>query len=492
MRQYLPDFPDARMLKNKLIYFAFIFFILFVSFKFRSRNYWSYPPSYETFDELAFVWAGQSLVKTGIPVSWSYHPYYALGIPEKAKLYLEGFRIIIPGKDLSNLPKPLLLTQEIDVQGYRSHFNFVTPDLEQPPLGSILISISSLISKVNSFATNIKIIRLPFVWLGVFSVFLVWYLTKILFGRTISLISLSVYATVPTVIFASRLALPENILAAFFLIEVIFLELYRQKKKNYLLILSLIVSFLSPLVKLFGMAIPLTGFLYFWVVLKDKKKSLLFILSALFSLISYVIYGFSIDKKTFLLGINYQSQRFFSGPNVFLTKVLIPRVTKIFLDGWIFFAWISFLTLSFRKEFSKYLALILPIVSYLFILILFGGEDYGWYRFPLYPFLIISSAAVLYETIRERKVLPFLVFLVTAVFSSIYWGLNVYDWSPYLNCFRLGFILILGILLFWKKIVPFFMIIILILSLYLNTRAINYSQGIWEKLGDENSLIIGR
>lgn len=480
------------MLKNKLVYFAFIFFVIFISFKFRNRNYWSYPPSYETFDELASTWAGQSLIKTGIPTSWSYHPYYSTGVPKNARLYLKDFRIIIPGKDLSKLPKPLLLTQEIDIQGYRSHFDFVTPYLEQPPLGNILISISSLVSKVDSFATNIKTIRLPFIWLGVVSIFLVWYLAKIIFGKGISLISASVYATVPTVIFASRLALPENMLVALLLIEVILLELYRQKKKNYLFILSLVISFLSPLVKLFGMAVPLTGFLYFWIVLKKKKKSLLFVLSAFLSLISYFIYGFSIDKETFLMVINYQSQRFFSGPNVFLIKVLIPKITKIFLDGWIFFGWISFLILSFRKEFNKYLSLIIPIDSYLLILILFGGEDYGWYRFPLYPFLMISSAVVLYETIKERKFLPFFIFLVTAMFSSIYWGLNIYDWTPYLNCFRLSFILILAILLLWKKFIPVFMVMILILSLYLNTRAINYSQGIWERLGDRSSIIIGR
>ena len=480
------------MFRSKLIYFAVILFVLFVSFKFRVRNYWSYPPSYETFDELAYTWMGQSLIKTGIPTSWSYIPFYSLGVPPKAKLYLEDFRIIIPGMELSNLPKPLLLTQEIDVQGYRSHFNFVTPDLEQPPLGGILISISSLISKAGDFATDIKIIRLPFIWLGVISVLLVCYLANILFGRTISLISALAYATVPTVIFSSRLALPENILVALLLAEVILLELYRQKKKKLFLILSLVVSFLSPLIKPFGLAVPLSGFLYFWVVMKNKRQSLFFILSAFLSLLSYVVYGFLIDKETFLMVMNYQSQRFFSGPIVFLVKILVPKVTKIFVDGWIFFAWISFFILSFRKDIKKYVVLILPISSYLLTLILFGGEDYGWYRLPLYPFLIISSAVILYETFKERRILPFLVFFVTAVFSSIYWGLNIYDWTPYLNYVRLFFVIVLAVLFLWKKIVPIFMVLIFILSLYLNTRAINYSQGIWERLGDKSSVIIGK
>ena len=490
-------------LRKNLLFCCLIFLCLVVAFQYRNRGYWLYPPVASTFDEFAYGWLGMSLIENGIPTSWSFIPDYANGIPQNSQMYFHGNIVsvnsIIPTKDnFVNFPKPIRHIQEIEVDKYKSQFPIVQPYLEQPPLGGILISLPLIFGGKTSFEqASLFDLRKPFVYLGVLTTFLVILLANQWYGRSVALVSGLLYATVPTIILGSRLALPENILAPLLLLEILLLEAYICKKQKGILLAALVLAFISPLVKPFGLSLGLVGIAYFVLKEKDIKKALLFIITPAMSMGAYVLYGMSFDKNTFLGVLSYQSNRFFAGPNILLYKILIPKVTKLFLDGWIFFGWLSVAVLSFKK--SKHLSLLLGLFSYLLTITFFGGEDFGWYRLPLYPFLMIATGVLVVEIIKRAEFFSTLIFLGTAVASSFAWGLGVYDWSEHLISFRLfllGAICVLLLpLVFRNKFMylsKLLLLLLFILTLYLNTRAINNIDMIWPLLGDETSLIIGR
>ena len=493
-------------LKNNFLFFVLILACLVISYQYRNRFYWSYPPIAETFDEFAYAWLGLSLFETGIPTSWSFIPDYIKGVPEGARLNFEGTRISVDGvaptrQNFSSFPKPIMHVQEFDFDGYRSQFNLVMPYLEQPPLGGLIISLPLILTGEDDFSQiSLFDIRKQFPLIGTIATLLVIIIGNIWYGRRVALTSGFLYATVPTIVLGSRLALPENILVPVLLAQIIFLELYERDKKRVFVLLAYLIAFFAPLIKPFGFSAALVGAIFFILRRRNFKEVGIFVLLGLFSFLTYAIYAISYDRNTFFSVLAYQSSRFFSGPHILLYKILIPKITKIFLDGWIFFGWLALGILAFRNNSSKHTSLMLSFFSYLFVIAFFGGENFGWYRFPLYPFLLISAGYLIVEILKKPLIFASLLFIGTGAASSFAWGLGIYDWSPYLLQFRIFIViasLILGFQVLFKSkysrlLASGFLFLIFIASLYLNTRVINRVAEIWPRLGDDSSLIIGR
>lgn len=491
--------------RKNVVFVFFIFFCLLVAFNYRNRNYWSIPPASDTFDEFAAGWIGLSLIKTGIPTSWSYIPDYASGVPHGATLTISGMSILVDGQaptitTYSEFPKPLRLTTQFELEGFRSHFNMVSPDLEQPPLGGIIIAMPLVLRGVNTFSeVTLKVLRQPFIYYGVASTLLVILIAKMLYGEKVALISGIIYATTPTIVIGSRLALPENILSLLFLIEVYVLIKYHKNKNKKLITIAFLISFIAPLVKPFGLSGALIGAGYAFFISKETKTAFRFLLTGTLSFLCYLVYGIVIDKTTFIAIFNYQAGRFFSGPQVFILKIIIPKITKIFYDGWIFFGWISVVHLSFLKENKRDLYILVPVVSYMIVTGVFGGEDYGWYRFPLYPYLTIASGLLVSKIIGNKSFFAAFIFLITVVAFCLQWGLGDINWNMHINAFRIMVAVALFVMTFyvWQKgrqhyIPKIFMVIVFLFSLYLNTRIINNMSNIWPKLGDDSALILDR
>ncbi|KKR90989.1 MAG: hypothetical protein UU42_C0027G0006 [Candidatus Woesebacteria bacterium GW2011_GWA1_41_13b] len=77
--------------------------------------------------------------------------------------------------------------------------------------------------------------------------------------------------------------------------------------------------------------------------------------------------------------------------------------------------------LLFLKDFKKNLIVITAFLAY-FLIFLSGIPDeagHGWYRYPFYPFLIISTALFLREYFVKNWLLTFffLVFVGTSLFQ---------------------------------------------------------------------------
>lgn len=471
--------------------YAFLtIFCLLVSLVLRGRNYWMFPPAQDGFDEFAAAWQGMSLLKTGIPTSWSFQPYYDKGTAKGRTLDMVGATISVDGEiptlaNFKNFPKPLLLKRELEIDGFKSHFNIVQPDLEQPPLGGILISLSPLLrGKTELAQVSLSDLRLPFVLLGVVSTFLVIKVAQRWYGDKVAILSGFVYATVPTMVLGSRLALPENILSFLLLCFAYLLDTKRLKVLYF-------ISFISPLIRPFGLAIPLAGAAHSFLVEKDRRKAIVFLSLGIASFLTYIIYGLAYDKKIFLDALVFQSQRFFAGPQVFIYKFLIPRITKIFLDGWIIFGWIAVFFMSFVKKQKKHWPILICIFSYILVLTVFGGEDYGWYRLPFYPFLAIAGGFLLSKILKVTNIFSSLLFILIPVSTSIYWGLGIEDWTGYLQYFRL--FLVLSVLMFLRgKTAKYCLLAVFILAMVLNILTIRNVGTIWPRLGETSSLILYR
>lgn len=490
MRKFLQNLTNLISFKNNLVFLILILLCLLVAFQYRSRFYWSYPPVGDTFDEFAYAWLGMSLVQTGVPTSWSFIPGYDKNTPQDAAMKLEGNTISIDGQK----PKPIRLVRELELDGYKSHFPIVSPYLEQPPLGGIVISAPLIFSGVTNFEdASLKFLRKPFVFYGVLATLLVIVLAHIWYGRQTALAAGFLYATVPTVVLGSRLSLPENILVILILLELLLLELYLKKKNRTLLFFAYLITFFAPLVKPFGLAAALVGVGYFVLRKKDYKKALYFLVVGALSMATYILYGLGFDRETFSLVLSYQSQRFFAGPHIFLYKIIIPRITKLFLDGWIFLGWAALFILAFREKIKPHLGFLIAVFSYLLVVLFFGGEDFGWYRFPLYPFLMIAAGYLIVDVIRNFRPFAALLILGTGVASSFAWGMGIYDWSPYLLLFRIFVVSVVSVVFFkFTRVGQVVLLGLFIFSLFLNTRVINNISEIWPLLGDESSLIIGR
>src|SRR3972149_11249483 len=229
---------------SKVIYGIFVIFILIVSFVYRNRYYWEFPPLEENFDEFAYGWLGASLVKTGIPTSWSFIPDYVKGYKKGMEIVVEGFAFRIDGvlpnrENYRNFPKPMALAQDLNLDGYRSQFRIVSPYLEQPPLGGLIISLPLLSSDIQKLTdVSLRALRKPFVYYGVIATFMVIWLTNLWYSKGVALSAGAIYATVPTIVLGSRYALPENLLTLLLLGFLIILEYYRRSRKPVLLVLA--------------------------------------------------------------------------------------------------------------------------------------------------------------------------------------------------------------------------------------------------------------
>ncbi|KKR25023.1 MAG: hypothetical protein UT56_C0004G0002 [Candidatus Levybacteria bacterium GW2011_GWB1_39_7] len=86
---------------------------------------------------------------------------------------------------------------------------------------------------------------------------------------------------------------------------------------------------------------------------------------------------------------------------------------RFFLDGWIYWGWFSFILLPL-KEFKKHLFVISALISYFLVFIIAIPDEggHGWYRYPFYPFLIISIALFIKEYLARNFLYTFLFLVI--------------------------------------------------------------------------------
>ena len=387
--------------------------ILIIGFFLRSYRYLELPRKGATFDEYAWTWLGMNIIQRGVPVAWSPHPQYQLR------------------------------NHYIEPSG--AQFWLVQPYLEHPPLFGLVAGGYALLNGAKDmYSFNLSNVRSLSLGLGVISIFLVFLLTKDVVDEETALIAAAFYATVPTVVIGSRLVQNENFFIPLFLLSTWLTYMYIKSKKSFYLTLSAVLCGLLTLAKVPWMAAGAAQ-VFLLIYNKKWKDALIFgaIVIGFFSL--FFIWGWKWNWTVFINLWKLQVARYditFDGIfALFTTPYLADR---FYLDGWIYVGWFAFFMVSHR--FPKYQYIVLPLLAYfgIYVLGIPNEPGHGWYRYPFYPFLIISLAIIIKEAIKSRSLFPF--------FASIFIGASLLQ-STWNNAFGFsygayrGFLVICGIFL---------------------------------------------
>lgn len=463
------------ILLHKLINIAVLLVLvmyLIHSYPLRYIGYSHIPEPDIILDERTWSYAGISIRQSGIPAGWSQLGAYKEhsldnGTQElKIPVNVKGFNLEVD-QEKPNFwtyykeKKPLVLLQEMQLKNGIVNLPIVQPLVEQPPLGSVILSLM-VPSNVSTFANlSADDFRKSSIWLGFISTFLIFLLGWVVSGKSwIGLIGAVVYSSAPTYLLLSRFNLLENVSTPFITASLICLLLSEKFKKvdansvkitRALVVISGILAGLSALSKITGWSAVFTGIIVLWYWKGKVKEQLYFIFPAIIIGLSYFAWAFYLDFKLWTDIFLYQGiERSFIGSVNFLITMTRIGIKDFPLDGWWIGGFISLLLLS-NKE--KYLPLYVSFGVNLFLALFLGGANFPWYFIPLIPILCVATAVFFGELILQPKVIQLAIFFLVFFSSSFYWGYGVYkaamsathDTQPF-NTYRLVFLGFVGLI----------------------------------------------
>lgn len=393
----------AQRYKFVALLVAIALFGLFLRF----IKYDSIPPFTETQDEFFYPWAGMTLIKTGVPVGWSWFPSY-------------------PDRNI--------------VVYWGATYPIVSPWVEKPPLYSIITGTAAIISGANQLnEVRLSVIRLVPVFLSFATIILVGLLAKIIFDETVGILAALLYATVPVIVMSNRLSLVENLLTPICIIALIFFSTKYFRKFSFPLIILL--CGLAILTKNIGVSLPLAIGL---ILLLRRNWRYLIILSTVsfaFFLI-HPLMGLLYDWKLFVNVLNdYRTNLATIGlPEITQAIFSFPTIgskERLFQDGSLLAGYILFLsapfwlkTQGFLHEEKYYLFLSFPFIYLLLLGLLESGGTqfsfFGWHVYPLFPFLMIVVARALKSIYQSGNLFMSAFFYLIIGFSSVRFLLLVF------------------------------------------------------------------
>lgn len=359
---------DHKFFKNKSFRLLIFLIVLGFTFVLRAHNY-DRSPGMGHLEEMAFGWAGIYLVETGVPVSWS-----TLDYPDRAEIF-RG-QVMYQGGD----PK-------LSVRLYK-------PWLDQPPLFSILVGeFAHLYGAHRDQVLPASYIRMPVIFLSILTSIMLFLIARLVSGYWMGILSMTVWSLTPIMLFASRMAVPENLITPLYLIICYLLLKYLKKPSfKYIIFIPLLIG-ISGLSKATGFLIlPLT--LFFALQNKDIKSIIYLVILTLPFIGGYFWYGLHFDPAIFWRINEIQSQRpagynslawYFGQPSYDITTMM---------DAWFIF-WLltaGYFLIAPKEKLQKYILLF--FCYWVIVVMISSGENdlLAWYRFPSYPLLAIIGA----------------------------------------------------------------------------------------------------
>jgi len=397
--------------------------------KMREYSYAQVPLPGETADEYSFAWVGISLIDSGYPTGWSGTGGYKNH--DYQRINVDGIYDNHPEKPLFAIDKPWF---------------------DHPPLFGLLTGGYAYLKGVRNFEdASVIIIRRPMLKVALITSILLFVLTAVLYSVYHGLFAVLLYNVIPTEIISSRLALSENLIIPLFLLALLLAHLATRSNKIFYWHLACMVVFLSLLVKLSALAIPISLSL---IILSSGSANRYYylktlILSVFFGLSIFVLFGAVYDFGTFVSVIKANSARFFgAGSEIIYQTLTQPKITnlKYLTDGWIVLGWISFLLVAlglWKNKSDK--VIFLAGISYFAIFMVFGSEPYGWYRFPLYPFFIISIVRLFEHFWHNGNIFVFFIATMLPIGTAVHRLIGVVDFQDYVTIFRIVTLIFFGL-----------------------------------------------
>ncbi len=258
-----------------------------------------------TFDEYAHVWVGKSVLETGIPVAWSDRSSMEY---QKGQFYsgdVDGFSLKTEGKlpnifNFFNFPKPSVAVIKFAYGIGDRYINLVQPDLDYPPLAGVIYALG-LDKSVKTFTeVTADQFRRPAIWLSYLTGILAFVLMAKLYNPLVGVVAFAVYSVIPSAVFASRLALAENVLSPLLLFSLLALFWAKSHQKLFFWLVAGFTAGLAFLAKFSGVSAILAGILILFYWQASRKQFLYFLASSILPIVAYLGYTYFIGQELFV------------------------------------------------------------------------------------------------------------------------------------------------------------------------------------------------
>ncbi|MBI2021868.1 glycosyltransferase family 39 protein [Candidatus Daviesbacteria bacterium] len=357
-----------KILVNNFFRVSLFTLLLIFTFIIRAHNY-DKTPGIGHLEEMLFGWSGIYLIETGTPVSWS-----TLDYPKWAKVFT-GKKSLLGGPP------------EASVDLYQ-------PWLDEPPLFSLLVGYSA--HKFGANRNDIipsSYLRFPVIFIATLTSIMIFLIARLVSGYWTGILSLLIYGITPIMVFSSRLAVPENLIALLFATSVYLLLKYQIKPKFLYLIPIPIMAGIAGLSKPTGYFI--TPLAIYFAYLKKNYKSIVYLILATIPFVAvFIWYGFYYNAEIFMRIASIQGNRpaGFSALGYLFSTPGYDIFT--FYDGWYIFCLLSAVVFLFFPKNGNQRFISLAFIYWIILVLLSGGEQdlLPWYRIPAFPMLAILGA----------------------------------------------------------------------------------------------------
>ncbi len=353
--------------------------ILLLGLILRLHNYAVYPQRGASSDEYTYSFLGVSLLKQGIPISWS------------------AFRAYKNREDLT-----------ID----KLYFPIVWPYFDHPPLNGLLLGGWAILRGEDNFLKiKLSTVRLVPIFLAMASSLLLFLIAQKLYNYQTALWTLLIFSTTTIFAISQRVVFAENLLTPIFLLAIYLFVLWRKKITTKKALVFGVLAGLAFWTKEAGITLFLALFFLFVTQRLKPRLVITLTLTTIFFLLLYLLYGVYYDKELFFQIISAQADRNI-GPQTLLYLLSTPIiVNKVYLDGWYFFGLLAFFYAF--GNFTRHKFMLIPAFFYFMFLIfsLTQRGEMGWYMLPLFPFMALFSADLIWESIKNKSWFIFIMLL---------------------------------------------------------------------------------
>ena len=435
-------------------------FVLYFTFVVRAHNYERVPTA-NHLDEMLYAWSGLYLIEEGVPVSWS-----TLSYPESAKVF--SGHITYKG----GIP-------ETWVDLYR-------PWLDEPPLFSLLVGYFAHVFEADKTQfVPASYIRFPVVIISTLVSVMIFIIVREIDDYWSGILAMLVYGLTPLLVFASRTAMPESLIAFLYILIIYLVIKFRKSPKFYYVLPMPLLAGIAGLAKPTGyFVLPFALFFVFDKLYKERKLRLAFqysfylLVGILPFIAAYFWYGYHFDAEIFRVITSIQSHRPVGFGSLAWFFISPAYDTAMFRDSWYVFALVSAVYFIFKPREGEKKLISFAFIYWVMVVMISGGENdlLPWYRFPTFPMLAILSAWGLQKLVRRSD------FFVSFLAAGMLLGnrmLLVNAFRPNVSpmTYRIAFSALMAPSLalyifktdFWQKATRWVIIGIIAMGLFLNT-----------------------
>lgn len=346
--------------------------LILITFFALLARFWKieFMPFQNDADELAFVFAGQSLIEKGVPISWSSFEY------DQKYVYTEA-----------HIGDPAYNTE--------GTVTLISPWFDHPYLVSILQGVwTEAFGYRFPSAPPSLLMRIPMLGIALVTLLLFWKLVSVVFSEKTALITYIAFAFSPSFVLGQRMVIGENFIVPLLLATV--LIIVKKSEKWYFLLP--VLATLALLSKMTGILVLLTIGLAF-LLRKDWKRLGVYVGASIgLFLVFYFPFAYALGWNEFVDITSKQSFRLLGwvNPAFIMANPGFHHYTFYDLSYYLFLVFGIVGVVIAPKKQSHELLQFLTLGALILLWSTSAEQDaLGWYKLPLFTLLAINVGFVI-------------------------------------------------------------------------------------------------